>query len=212
MLESFLQKNTAAFREYLKELFPQPECALEFESPFQLLVATILSAQCTDKQVNKTTPALFAKYPTAKDMAQADLQDIENLIKSIGLYKGKAKNILAASVAICQNFNGNVPDNMDDLTSLAGVGRKTANVVLGNAFGVPGMVVDTHVKRISNRFGLTKNQDPEKIESDLMKIIPKDEWTDFSHRLVLFGRSLCNARKPDCQNCKVSKICPSAAI
>ncbi|MBQ3033690.1 MAG: endonuclease III [Deferribacterales bacterium] len=186
------------------------ECALEFSTPFQLLVATILSAQCTDKQVNKTTPALFAAYPDAASMAQGELSHIEELVKSIGLYKSKAKNIKGAATDITLKFGGVVPNNMDDLVSLPGVGRKTANVVLGNAYGVPGMVVDTHVKRISNRFGLTKNQDPEKIEADLMKIIPKEEWTDFSHRLVLFGRSLCSARKPDCINCKVSNICPSA--
>ena len=205
-----LQQNVISFRSYLKELFPAPECALEFNNSFQLLVATILSAQCTDKQVNKTTPALFAAYPDPLSMAKADIEDIEALIKSIGLYKGKAKNIRGAALAITENFGGEVPCTMEELVSLPGVGRKTANVVLGNAFGVPGMVVDTHVKRISNRFGLTKNQDPEKIEADLMAIIPKNEWTDFSHRLVLFGRSICGARKPDCLNCGVSKICPSA--
>lgn len=205
-----IRKNALAFNDYLKELFPLAECALEFSTPFQLLVATILSAQCTDKQVNKTTPALFAAYPDAASMAQGELSHIEELVKSIGLYKSKAKNIKGAATDITLKFGGVVPNNMDDLVSLPGVGRKTANVVLGNAYGVPGMVVDTHVKRISNRFGLTKNQDPEKIEADLMKIIPKEEWTDFSHRLVLFGRSLCSARKPDCINCKVSNICPSA--
>lgn len=205
-----LQQNVISFRSYLKELFPAPECALEFNNSFQLLVATILSAQCTDKQVNKTTPALFAAYPDPLSMAKADIEDIEALIKSIGLYKSKAKNIRGAALAITENFGGEVPCTMEELVSLPGVGRKTANVVLGNAFGVPGMVVDTHVKRISNRFGLTKNQDPEKIEADLMAIIPKNEWTDFSHRLVLFGRSICGARKPDCLNCGVSKICPSA--
>ncbi len=205
-------KKLQEFLEYLRELFPNPECELDYKTPFQLLVATILSAQCTDKQVNKTTPYLFAKYPNASSMAKAPLEDIENLIKSIGLYKGKAKNILSASISICENFGGEVPDNMEDLVSLAGVGRKTANVVLGNAFNVPGMVVDTHVKRISNRFGMTKNQDPEKIEQDLMKIIPKNEWTDFSHRLVLFGRRVCEARKPNCVECKVSSICKSSNI
>ncbi len=203
-------KKLKEFLEYLRNLFPTPECELDYKTPFQLLVATILSAQCTDKQVNKTTPNLFAKYNNAESMSKADLKDIENLIKSIGLYKSKAKNILSASIDITNKFNGNVPDNMEDLVTLAGVGRKTANVVLGNAFKVPGMVVDTHVKRISNRFGMTKNSDPEKIEQDLMKIIPKNEWTDFSHRLVLFGRRVCKARKPKCNECGVSSICPSS--
>lgn len=198
------------FNDYLKELFPEPACGLVFKNPFQLLVATILSAQCTDKQVNKVTPCLFAKYPDAKAMAEAPLDDIENIIHSTGFFKNKAKNIKNASIGIMESFGGQIPDNMEQLTTLAGVGRKTANVVLGNAFGIPGMVVDTHVKRISNRFGLTKNSDPEKIEQDLMKIIPKEEWTLFSHRLVLFGRSVCDAKKPCCGECKVKDICPAA--
>ncbi len=203
-------KGLKAFRQYLESLFPAPECALKFATPFQLLVATIMSAQCTDKQVNKTTPGLFAKYPDAKSMAGAELSDIEETIRSIGIYKNKARNIHNAAKAIMENFGGEVPRTMEELTSLPGVGRKTANVVLGNAFGVPGMVVDTHVKRIANRFGLTKNQDPAKIEQDLMKLIPSESWTDFSHQLVLFGRSVCDARKPDCAGCGVSEICPSA--
>lgn len=204
-------KKLLEFLSYLKELFPEAICELDYKTPFQLLVATILSAQCTDKQVNKTTPKLFEKYPNAESMSKATLEDIENLIKSIGLYKGKAKNILSASIDIVEKHNGNVPDNMEDLVNLAGVGRKTANVVLGNAFRVPGIVVDTHVKRISNRFGMTKNSDPVKIEQDLMKIIPKDEWTDYSHRLVLFGRRVCEAKKPKCDECKVATICKGVA-
>lgn len=200
------------FNDYLTALFPTPKCALEFESPFQLLVATILSAQCTDKQVNKVTPSLFSKYPTAETMAKAMLEDVENIIHSTGFYKNKAKNIINAAIGIVQQFGGVVPNNLEDLISLAGVGRKTANVVLGNAFDTPGMVVDTHVKRISNRFGLSKNSDPEKIEQDLMKLITKSEWTLFSHRLVLFGRSVCDAKKPDCKNCNVSDVCPAAKI
>lgn len=198
------------FTDYLTELFPEPACALVFATPFQLLVATILSAQCTDKQVNKVTPALFEKYPDAEAMAKADIEDIENIIHSTGFYKNKAKNIINAARGLVEKFGGVVPSNMEDLTSLAGVGRKTANVVLGNAFDIPGMVVDTHVKRITNRMGLTKNQDPEKIEQDLMKIIPEKQWTLFSHRLVLFGRSVCDAKKPDCANCKVKNVCPAA--
>lgn len=195
------------FTDYLADLFPAPACALIFETPFQLLVATILSAQCTDKQVNKVTPTLFEKYADAKAMAKADIEDVEKIIHSTGFYKNKAKNIVNAALGLVERFGGVVPSNIDDLTSLAGVGRKTANVVLGNAFDIPGMVVDTHVKRISNRMGLTKHDDPEKIEQDLMKIIPENQWTLFSHRLVLFGRSVCDAKKPDCVNCKVEDVC-----
>lgn len=200
------------FNDYLTELFPAPKCALEFETPFQLLVATILSAQCTDKQVNKVTPALFAEYPNAETMSKAPIEDVEKIIHSTGFYKNKAKNITNAAKGIVEKFGGVVPNNMEDLTSLAGVGRKTANVVLGHAFDTPGMVVDTHVIRISNRFGMTKNSDPEKIEQDLMKVIPQHDWILFSHRLVLFGRSVCDAKKPDCKNCKVNDICPAAKI
>ena len=207
-----VKERLAVFMDYLKQMFPDAECELEFNSAYQLLVATILSAQCTDKQVNKVTPVLFNKYKDARSMANADLSDIESIIRSTGFYKNKARNILKASAAITERFGGDVPDNLEDLTSLPGVGRKTANVVLGNAFGVPGMVVDTHVKRITNRMGFTVNTDPEKIESDLMKIVPKDEWTMFSHRLILFGRKICDARKPNCEACKVSKICPSSRV
>lgn len=206
------KKDLAPFLEYLKELFPQAECALIFQTPFQLLVATILSAQCTDKQVNKVTPFLFEKYPDAESMAAAPIESIEKLIHSTGFYKNKAKNIKAMSISLVEKFNGVVPNNMEDLTSLAGVGRKTANVVLGNAFHIPGMVVDTHVKRITNRYGLTKNSDPEKIEQDLMKLVPRDNWTEVSHQLVLFGRAVCDAKKPKCVECKVNHLCPSSKV
>ncbi len=206
------KERVEKFREYLIELFPEAICELDFSTPYQLLIATMLSAQCTDVQVNKTTPALFAKYPDAKSMSQAPISDIEKLIHSTGFYKNKAKNILSASISIIEKHDGEVPSNMDDLVLLAGVGRKTANVVLGNAFNVPGIVVDTHVGRISQRFGLTKNKEPEKIEQDLMKIIPKTDWTPFSHRLVLFGRRVCPARKPHCADCKVNDICPASLV
>ncbi len=206
------KERVEKFRAYLAELFVEPICELDFSTPYQLLIATMLSAQCTDVQVNKTTPALFAKYPDAEAMSKAPLADVEKLIHSTGFYKNKAKNILLASNAIMDNHGGVVPGNMEDLVELAGVGRKTANVVLGNAFDVPGIVVDTHVGRISQRFGLTKNKEPEKIEQDLMKIIPKQEWTAFSHRLVLFGRRVCPARKPHCTECKVNDICPASLV
>ena len=189
------KKDLVPFMDYLKELFPEARCELIYNNPFQLLVATILSAQCTDKQVNKVTPALFAAYPDAKSMSEAPIEKIEELIHSTGFYKNKAKNIKSMAYALVKDHNGQVPDNMDELVKLPGVGRKTANVVLGNAFQVPGMVVDTHVKRITNRYGLTKNSDPEKIEQDLMKIFPKERWTELSHQLVLFGRYFCEAKK-----------------
>ena len=173
------------------------------------LYIIILSAQCTDKQVNKVTPALFAAYPDAKSISEAPIEKIEELIHSTGFYKNKAKNIKSMAYALVKDHNGQVPDNMDELVKLPGVGRKTANVVLGNAFHVPGMVVDTHVKRITNRYGLTKNSDPEKIEQDLMKIFPKERWTELSHQLVLFGRYFCEAKKPKCSECKIISYCPA---
>ena len=203
------KKDLAPFLDYLKELFPEARCELLYNNPFQLLVATILSAQCTDKQVNKVTPALFAEYPDAESMAVAPIEKIEELIHSTGFYKNKAKNIKSMAYALVKEHGGKVPDNMESLVKLPGVGRKTANVVLGNAFKVPGMVVDTHVKRISNRYGLTKNSDPEKIEQDLMKIFPKERWTELSHQLVLFGRYFCTAKKPKCNECKIFAYCPS---
>lgn len=204
------RKDLEPFLVYLKELFPVAECALIFNNPFQLIVATILSAQCTDNQVNKVTPKLFAAYPDAESMAIAPIEEIEKLIYSTGFYKNKAKNIKAMAESLVKYHGGVVPADMDKLTVLPGVGRKTANVVLGNAFNIPGMVVDTHVKRITNRYGLTKNQDPEKIEQDLMKIIPKERWTEVSHELVLFGRAICDAKKPKCKECEVSEMCPSS--
>lgn len=203
------KKDLAPFMEYLKELFPEARCELIYNNPFQLLVATILSAQCTDKQVNKTAPLLFAEYPDAKRMSEAPIERIEELIHSTGFYKNKAKNIKSMSYTLVKEYNGEVPDNMESLVKLPGVGRKTANVVLGNAFKVPGMVVDTHVKRISNRYGLTKNSDPEKIEQDLMKIFPRERWTELSHQLVLFGRYFCTAKKPNCPECKIFIYCPA---
>lgn len=203
------KKDLAPFLDYLKELFPEARCELIYNNPFQLLVATILSAQCTDKQVNKVTPALFAAYPDAKSISEAPIEKIEELIHSTGFYKNKAKNIKSMAYALVKDHNGQVPDNMEELVKLPGVGRKTANVVLGNAFHVPGMVVDTHVKRITNRYGLTKNSDPEKIEQDLMKIFPKERWTELSHQLVLFGRYFCEAKKPKCSECKIISYCPA---
>ena len=197
----------------LRAAHPDIHCALHHENPFQLLVATILSAQCTDERVNQVTPALFARFPTPQDMAASRREDLEALIRPTGFYRNKAKNIQAASIRICERFGGEVPQGMDELTSLPGVARKTANVVRGVCFGLAdGIVVDTHVKRLSQRLGLTEQKTPEKIEKELMLIIPPEDWIDISHLLIFHGRRVCNARKPDCVNCTLANLCPSAAL
>lgn len=196
-------------RKLTKE-FPAPQCALDHDTPFQLLVATILSAQCTDERVNLTTPALFEAYPDAFAMAKASPAHLEELIRSTGFFRNKAKNILGASVALVEDHDGVVPRTMDELLALPGVARKTANVVLGVAFGIAvGVVVDTHVSRISNLLELTSEKDPKKIERDLMAILPEKHWIDFSHRLILHGRKTCIARRPRCAECPIAKDCPS---
>jgi endonuclease-3 len=197
----------------LKKEFPEARTALEFSNPWQLLVSTILSAQCTDVRVNLVTPALFAKYKTANDFANADQSELENVIRSTGFYRMKAKHIIGAAVAIVGQFGGLVPKTMDELLSLPGVGRKTANCVLGGAYGIQsGIVVDTHVIRLANRLKLTRSSDPEKIEQDLVKQIPQKEWYRFSNLLILHGRKTCHARKPHCEECILSNICPSSTI
>jgi endonuclease-3 len=197
----------------LKKEFPQARTALEFSNPLQLLISTILSAQCTDVRVNIITPDLFAKYRSVNDFAEADRSELEIDIKSTGFYRMKAKHIIEASKSIVKDFGGQVPKTMDELISLPGVGRKTANCVLGGAYGIQsGIVVDTHVIRLANRLGLTKNDAPDKIEQDLMKLVPKSEWYRFSNLLILHGRKTCKARKPLCENCTLSDICPSSTI
>jgi endonuclease III len=196
----------------LRELHPDAKCALDFESPLQLLVATILSAQCTDERVNKVTPVLFARYPTAQALAEADREELEQIIHSTGFYRNKAKNVQEACRRIVTEYGGEVPSNMADLLSLAGVARKTANVVLGNCYAIAdGIVVDTHVKRLSERLGLTTQTDPEKIERDLMAMTPQADWIDMSHLLIFHGRRVCDARKPRCGDCPLSYLCPFAA-
>lgn len=195
-------------RQILKTRYPVVKTQLRHENPFQLLVATILSAQCTDRQVNAVTPALFASLKTPEDFAAAPIKKIESLIHSTGFYHNKAKNVKNCARALIEFYGGEVPDTLDELVKLPGVGRKTANVVLGAAFGVPGMVVDTHVARISRRLGLTTAKNPEKIELDLMEAIPKKDWNDFSLWLIYFGRSVCTARKPGCPDCFLSHLCP----
>ena len=197
----------------LRTAYPDAHCALDHESPFQLLVATILSAQCTDERVNQVTPALFACFPTAEAMAAADRAELEALIHSTGFFRNKAKSIHGASALICEKFGGDVPQGMDELISLPGVARKTANVVRGVCFGLAdGVVVDTHVKRLSQRLGLTQQKTPEKIEKDLMALIPVEDWIDISHLLIFHGRQVCVARKPHCANCTLADLCPSAEL
>jgi endonuclease-3 len=191
--------------------YPDAHCELDHVHPLELLVATILSAQCTDKRVNIVTRELFKKYRSAADYANASLAELEQAIKSTGFFRNKAKNIQACCRKIIARHNGRVPGTMEELTRLDGVGRKTANVVLGNAFGINvGVVVDTHVTRLSQRLGLTSQKTPEKIERDLMALVPQKQWALFSHWLIWHGRRRCNARRPDCANCEISKFCPSA--
>ena len=197
----------------LDVMYPNVTCELHHETAWQLLVATILSAQCTDKRVNMVTPALFKKYRTAKDYADAPQAEFESAIKSTGFFRSKTKSIRGAMRAIAEKHGGKVPDTMEELNALPGVGRKTANVVLGNAFGKnEGIVVDTHVIRLSQRLGLTKHKDAEKIELDLMKLVPRKHWTDWSHWLIWHGRRRCYARKPDCSRCEVFRLCPSGKV
>ncbi len=187
-------------------------CYLNHESPWQLLIAVILSAQCTDARVNIVTGPLFDRYPDAAALADADIGDVEELIHSVGFYKNKARNIVLASRKIVQEFGGEVPDTLEELTSLAGVGRKTANVILGNIYDEPSIVVDTHVKRISNKLGLTKETDPEKVEYALMKVLPKDHWIMYNIQIITLGRQICTARSPKCGECFLRDYCPSCEV
>jgi endonuclease-3 len=195
----------------LRRMYPRAKCSLDFSSPFELLIATILSAQSTDARVNLVTPSLFRKYPTAEELAGADPAELEQEIRTTGFFRSKAKSIMGAARAIVEDHGGEVPRTMGELVRLPGVGRKTANVVLGNAFRTAvGVVVDTHVTRVSGRLDLTSHDDAEKIEADLMKLLPKKEWTSFSHRVIVHGRTICVARKPVCSDCLLNELCPSA--
>ncbi len=197
----------------LRLAHPDARCALDHHNAFELLVATILSAQCTDERVNTVTPALFASYPTPQAMAAADRGALEEAIRSTGFYRNKAKHIQEASQRLAYDFDGAVPPRMEDLVTLPGVARKTANVVLGVAYGIAdGIVVDTHVDRLSHRLGLSSQNDPNKVESDLMAITPREEWIDLAHLLIFHGRRVCSARKPDCANCVLNDLCPSAQL
>ena len=197
----------------LKRVYPDAHCELNFKTPLQLLVATILSAQCTDKRVNLVTADLFKKYKTAKDFAAAPLADIEEAVKSTGFFRNKARNIQFCCAALVEKYGGEVPRTMDELHALAGVGRKTANVVLETAFGISvGVIVDTHVTRLSNRLGLAKGTDAVRLEQDLMKLVRPADWGIFSHLLVWHGRRRCDARKPDCANCEIKRLCPQTGL
>jgi endonuclease-3 len=192
----------------LASAYPDARCALDFRNPFELLVATILSAQCTDKKVNEVTPALFARYPTPEALAAAPAAAVEGMIRPTGFYRQKARALQASAHDLASRFGGRVPRTMEELLTLHGVARKTANVVLGNAFGVPGLTVDTHMRRVNGRLGLTTHDDPVKIERDLMELIPEREWTAYSHRIIHHGRVCCEARRPRCEECPVAADCP----
>jgi endonuclease-3 len=214
MRESAKERKARAGAIYraLTRRYPNVRCELNFETPLQLLIATVLSAQCTDKRVNATTPALFKKYKKVQDFASADIEELENLIKSTGFYRSKAKNIRALSVKILEEFDGEVPQSLDQLVTLPGVGRKTANVLLGHAFNIPGITVDTHFGRLSRRFGWSDEMDPVKVERDVAELIPEQEWTNLSQRMIWHGRRICHSRKPACAACPLAKLCPSYGI
>jgi endonuclease-3 len=207
-----LKQRTQKIRRVLAKLYPDAHCALHFRNPLQLLVATILSAQCTDVRVNMVTPALFERYPDAAAFANADPRELEKAIQSTGFFRNKARNIIACCKVLVDHYDGQVPGTLDELVPLPGVGRKTANVILGAAFGVPGITVDTHVGRLSRRLGLTTVEDPVKVEFALMKLVPKKEWTMFSHRLIFHGRQVCYARKPACDRCQLADLCPKVGV
>jgi endonuclease-3 len=204
-----LVRRARRINRELAELYPDAHCELDYTTPLELLVATILSAQCTDKRVNMVTPTLFARYPTAADYAAADREEIEKIIQSTGFFRAKTNNILKLGQELCDRFGGEVPDTMKELVTLPGVGRKTANVVLGNAFDVPGITVDTHFSRLARRFGWTTETDPVKIEHEVGELIPRKDWTLLSHRLISHGRRICHSGRPACGACPLAQLCPS---
>ncbi|WP_435241233.1 endonuclease III [Streptomyces cucumeris] len=204
-----LVRRARRINRELAEVYPYAHPELDFENSFQLLVATVLSAQTTDLRVNQTTPALFAAYPTPEDMAAADPEALEQLIRPTGFFRAKARSLLGLSAALRDNFGGEVPGRLKDLVTLPGVGRKTANVVLGNAFGVPGLTVDTHFGRLVRRWKWTEQEDPEKVEAEIASLFPKSDWTMLSHRIIFHGRRVCHARKPACGACPIAPLCPS---
>ena len=207
-----LRSRVRRILRLLARAYPDAHCALHHDNTLQLLVATILSAQCTDARVNQVTPGLFARYPDAQAFAQAKPRELEQAIQSTGFFRTKARNLMACCQELVAHYQGQVPRTIDELVRLPGIGRKTANVVLGDAYGVPGITVDTHVGRLSRRLGLTQHTDPEKVEQDLMRLIPRKQWTPFSHRLIFHGRQVCHARKPRCSACTLADACPRIGV
>ena len=205
-----LVRQARKINRALAEVYPYAHPELDFENPFELLVATVLSAQTTDLRVNQTTPALFAKYPTPEDMAAANPEELEEVIRPTGFFRAKARSLIGLSTALRDSFGGEVPGRLEDLVTLPGVGRKTANVVLGNAYGVPGITVDTHFGRLARRFGWSTSDDPVKVEQDVAGLFPKSEWTMLSHRVVFHGRRICHSRRPACGACPIAELCPSS--
>ena len=210
--DSETRKEARAVYRILSKTYPEIRCELDFKNPLELIVATVLSAQCTDKRVNTITPALFKKYKTAKAYAGADIHKLEELVFQTGFYRAKARHIKGIGIKLVEEFNGEVPSTLEELITLPGVGRKTANVVLGHAFDIPGITVDTHFGRLSRRFGWTKEMDPVKVERIVGELIPQKEWTNLSQRMIWHGRRICHSRKPACGACPVAKICPSVGI
>jgi endonuclease III len=204
-----LVRRARRINRALAEVYPYAHPELDFENPFQLLIATVLSAQTTDLRVNQTTPALFARYPTPEDMAMAKPEDLEEILRPTGFFRAKTRAVLGLSAALRDDFGGEVPGRLQDLVKLPGVGRKTANVVLGNAFGVPGLTVDTHFGRLARRFGWTTSQDPDRVEQEVARLFPKSDWTMLSHRLIFHGRRICHSRRPACGACPIAALCPS---
>ena len=210
--DSETRKEARAVYRILSKTYPEIRCELDFKNPLELIVATVLSAQCTDKRVNTITPALFKKYKTAKAYAGADIHQLEELVFQTGFYRAKARHIKGIGIKLVEEFKGEVPSTLEELITLPGVGRKTANVVLGHAFDIPGITVDTHFGRLSRRFGWTKEMDPVKVERTVGELIPQKEWTNLSQRMIWHGRRICHSRKPACGACPVAKICPSVGI
>jgi endonuclease III len=204
-----LVRRARKINRVLAETYPDAHTELDFENPFQLLVATVLSAQTTDKRVNLTTPVLFAKYPTAEDLAAANPEDVAEILRPTGFFNAKTKSVMGLSAALTERFGGKVPNKLEELVTLPGVGRKTANVVLGNAFGIPGITVDTHFGRLARRFGWTTETDPVKVEADVAALIPRKGWTDLSQRMIWHGRRVCHSRRPACGACGLARLCPS---
>jgi endonuclease-3 len=210
--DSETRKEARAVYRILSKTYPEIRCELDFKNPLELIVATVLSAQCTDKRVNTITPALFKKYKTAKGYAGADIHQLEEMVFQTGFYRAKARHIKGIGIKLLEEFNGEVPSTLEELITLPGVGRKTANVVLGHAFDIPGITVDTHFGRLSRRFGWTKEMDPVKVERIVGELIPQKEWTNLSQRMIWHGRRICHSRKPACGACPVAKMCPSVGI